>query len=311
MTVADSSPFSLNEPPKSDREMSPEVVRRVLRAQLPRLDLASVEHLGSGWERDVYLVDHRLVVHFPRYAEVAEGLDGLDAILSLVAASVGPAVRVPRITLWGRGGEHFPHRFFGHEVIPGVAADELRPPLSTVLAADLGRALSAIHATSPEAAREIGIGVEEGDLRSAFLNLVAQADRIDRLEEAAPAAVEWMRGPPALPAPYAGSPRFLHGDLSAEHVLADPGTGRLAGIIDWSGAALGDPSLDFSYLLLMHGRAFLDAALAEYRLPVDDGFLQRTIFRARVRGLGWLVDALHRGADPARGLRAVGNAFPG
>ena len=307
--VAESSPFSLNEPPVPDRDLDLEIVRQVLREQFPGLSLTSVEHLGSGWERDAYLVDHRVVVHFPRYAEVAEELDAHAAILALVHASAGSAVAVPRITFRGRAGEHFPHRFFGHNLIPGVGAGEA--PASAALAGELGRALSAIHAIPPERARGIGIRPEDADCGSAFLALVDQAKQIDRLDDTAPGAMEWLRGPPAIPAPYAGPPRFIHNDLSAEHILVDPDSGRLAGIIDWSGAALGDPSLDFSYLLLLHGREFLDAALAEYRLPVDKGFLDRTVFRARVRGLGWLVDALHRNADPARGLRAVENAFAG
>jgi aminoglycoside phosphotransferase (APT) family kinase protein len=310
-TVSDPSPFGIDEPPPRDHDLTPEIVRRVLGEQFPRLALASVRHLGSGWERDAYLVDRRLVVHFPRHAGVADGLDRHLAILTHLDASAGAVVRVPRTTMRGAPGAHYPHRFFGHPLIPGVGSDEISAPAPPALAAELGRALSAVHALPGTLAGGHALAAADDDAESAYRALAAQAARVDGLADAAPGAAAWLAAGPAIPPSCAGPPRFLHADLSAEHVLVVPGSGRLAGVIDWSGAAMGDPSLDFSHLLLSHGRAFLHAALAEYRLPLDGAFLERTAFRARVRAIGWLVDALRRGADPARGARAVANAFGG
>ncbi|MGH7480729.1 MAG: phosphotransferase family protein [Longimicrobiales bacterium] len=273
------------------------------------MEVHSVQHLGSGWERDVFLINDRLVVHFPRYAGVAEGLARHEAILEFVDSSVGRAVTVPRISIWGRASEHFPHAFFGHEVIPGVEADPMDAAAAPELASDLGEALSRIHAIPAASARELGISVDLGDCQTAFRDLMRQVDVVNGLEEVVPESCEWLLGPPIIPNGYAGPHRFLHNDLHPEHVIVEPGSGRLAGIIDWSGVALGDPSVDFSFLLLLHGRKFLDRALAAYGLPIDDEFLNRTIFRARVRGLGWLVYALHRQADLARSLREVENTF--
>ena len=42
-------------------------------------------------------------------------------------------------------------------------------------------------------------------------------------------------------------PALLHGDLGPEHLLVRDG--RLAGVIDWGDARLGDPALDYSWLL--------------------------------------------------------------
>lgn len=60
--VSDSSPISASQPPKIDRDLNPEIARRALEEQVPDLAVEPIEHLGSGWERDVYLVNRRLVV---------------------------------------------------------------------------------------------------------------------------------------------------------------------------------------------------------------------------------------------------------
>jgi aminoglycoside phosphotransferase (APT) family kinase protein len=43
-------------------------------------------------------------------------------------------------------------------------------------------------------------------------------------------------------------PVFSHNDLGIEHVLIDPGTWTVTGIIDWSDAAIVDPAIDFGLL---------------------------------------------------------------
>ena len=43
------------------------------------------------------------------------------------------------------------------------------------------------------------------------------------------------------------TPSVIHGDLGAEHMLVRDG--RLAAVIDWGDAAVGDPALDYSWLV--------------------------------------------------------------
>ena len=60
---------------------------------------------------------------------------------------------------------------------------------------------------------------------------------------------------------------FSHNDLGIEHVLVDPETAAVTGILDWTDAALVDPAYDFGLLQRDLGRPALDAALANY--PAD------------------------------------------
>ena len=307
--AAEPSPFHMMEPPASDRDLDATTVRRVLAAQFSRLALRSIDYLGSGWEHDVYRVDDAFVFRFPRYAGVAENLDYDRAVHDLVRSSIGDVMTVPEISFFGRSSAIFPHRFVGHRLVAGIGVDDPRAPTTIALGSDLGRALTAVHAIPARAAIDIGMSVANDDCASSLDALMRQVPLVAGLRELAPTPFDWLHGPPSVPAAYAGPPRFIHNDLHGEHIIIDPESGRLSGIVDWSGAGLGDPAIDLAFLLTLGGAAFLDAALASYQLPVDAGFRERLGFRARVRALGWLTDALRRGVDTTRSLAEVRNAF--
>src|SRR5439155_20814428 len=97
-------------------------------------------------------------------------------------------------------------------------------------------------------------------------------------------AIAAFLGAPAPPDP--GTLVFSHNDLGIEHVLVDPATFTVTGVIDWTDAALVDPAYD-------HGLLYRDlgpAALPEGRLR------QRAVFYARCG----VFEDLAYGLDPGR-----------
>ena len=295
---------ALFEPPPSDRELGEELVRLVMHQQFPHLDLQQVEGLGSGWEYDVYLIDGHLVVRFPRYAEVAEGLERAEALLKFVGDELRSEVVVPRITLRGEVGPHFPHRFFGHELIPGVPACDRFAPRSGDLALDLGHALTQIHRISPGRASRLGVGQQKWSCRSSFDALVEVMEAVPEVSALVPEAAAWVQGLANPPAEYAGPPRFIHDDFQPEHIIVHVDSGRLSGIIDW-GAALGDPAQDFSFVAAWRGWDFTRSVLEAYHSRVDPDFVDRLLFLGRVRALGWLAYEVQVGIDTRRTIGVV------
>jgi aminoglycoside phosphotransferase (APT) family kinase protein len=288
--------------------LSEELVRLAMHQQFPHLDLQQVECLGSGWEYDVYLIDGHLVVRFPRYAEVAEGLDRAEALLAFVGAELGSEVTVPRITLRGEGGSHFPHPFFGHELVPGVPASERIAPWSGDLALDLGHALTQIHRISPDRASRLGVGPQKWSCRSSFDALVEVIEAVPEASALVPEAAAWAQSLPNPPAEYAAAPRFIHDDFQPEHIIVHVDSGRLSGIIDW-GAALGDPAQDFSFVAAWRGWDFTRSVLEAYHGIVDADFVGRLLFLGRVRALGWLAYEVQMGIDTSRTVDVVRDLF--
>jgi aminoglycoside phosphotransferase (APT) family kinase protein len=101
-----------------------------------------------------------------------------------------------------------------------------------------------------------------------------------------PAVDAFLRAP--VPPWAEPAPVLLHNDLGVEHVLVDPATRAVTGIIDWADAALGDPAYDHAKLLRDLGPAAPG--------PPDPGTGQRALFLARCS----VFEELVYGADTGR-----------
>jgi aminoglycoside phosphotransferase (APT) family kinase protein len=76
---------------------------------------------------------------------------------------------------------------------------------------------------------------------------------------------------------------LCHNDLGAEHVLADVGTGAVTGVIDWTDAAIADPTRDLALIYRDLGPKVFDLALAHYGGRFDDADRGRAAFYARCK----------------------------
>jgi aminoglycoside phosphotransferase (APT) family kinase protein len=187
--------------PESDRHLDDAIALRAVQEQVPDFHCGEARLLGSGWAMDVYLVDGRYVVRFPRNAEAATYLDQDSAILRLVASELGGSLTTPRVLRRGRAGRHFPHDFLVCDFVHGISADDPAAPSSDRLTSDLGQALTRIHSIPVDLARQAG-----------------------------------LREPPWDS--FEGTPTFIHLDFRGNNILVDPDSGRLAGVIDWGNAAV-------------------------------------------------------------------------
>jgi aminoglycoside phosphotransferase (APT) family kinase protein len=298
------------EPPPADRELTPETVREVVREQFPELAVTTLEPMGEGWEHETYLVDDHIVFRFPRQAG-GDYFEFEEGVHSLVSSVIGDLVGIPRITRWGGPSARFPYAFAGHELIPGVAANDPRVRLNPALADDIGRVLARLHAIPPEAAATVGVGaadVDKADLAAGLEQIRRWVSELPEIRRHAPAPCAWLDSASRVPDVYRGPPRFIHDDFQMEHVLVSLTTGRLSGIIDWCGG-LGDPARDFSYVLLHGGWSFFQRTVDAYDLPLDAEFAERTLFSARLGALGWLADTIKRGASTSRHAAIVRRVF--
>lgn len=296
----------------TDRPLTLETARRVVAAAVPSADADSLRPLGSGWEFDAFVTSDGWVFRFPRRADAEARFEREGPILELARSVLPESVAVPEVRVLGSPIEAFPYRVAVHRFLGGVSADEVEDAHRPALARTIGEALGAIHSTPVSAARAAGLDeldrAEAGRIawfEGGSEGLKALRGRDATLDE----AIEWVEhlDDPLrkLDAPL----RSIHHDLSPEHLLADPGTGRLCGILDWTDAILGDPARDFVSLVTFGGWGFVDQILAHYTHPVDAGFRDRLRFMARLLPLMWLGHAKLRGEDTERHVRWVRNAF--
>jgi aminoglycoside phosphotransferase (APT) family kinase protein len=259
-----------------EAETSVELVRRLLRAQVPEWAALPIEAVGSaGTDNTLYRLGSGMVVRLPRREGDAERLEKERRWLPLLEPLLPLAVPVPLAQ--GEAGEGYPFAWAVYRWLEGEPAD--RTALADVMqtAEDLAGLLRALREIDPaggpapgahNAFRGAPLGGRDGDTRAA---IAALGDRLDAdaataVWDAALAAPAWDR-----------RPVWIHGDLDARNLLAR--AWRLSAVIDFGCLGVGDPACD----VMVAWKMLPADARARFRqmLAVDDA----TWARAR----GWAL----------------------
>jgi aminoglycoside phosphotransferase (APT) family kinase protein len=72
--------------------------------------------------------------------------------------------------------------------------------------------------------------------------------------------------------PTSGAPAIVHGDYRLTNMIYAPDLNRIAAVVDWEMATIGDPLTDVGLMLVYHALA-ADSDLIMPRLRPSDGFL--------------------------------------
>jgi aminoglycoside 2''-phosphotransferase len=299
-------------PWEADRPLTLEIARHALQTCFPEIDSSELRHLGSGWEFDAFLTGDGWVFRFPRRAHCADLFTIEQPVHLLLARNLPPGVALPTVELIGRPPTGFPYRIAGHRYIPGVPADRIGPGLDPIATRDIGIALGAVHGIPEAAALAAGVGgmdVDEAGVVAWVERGLRLAFQLRGLDPVVDGALAWAMQIDLKLARYAGQPRLIHQDLSPDHLIVDPHTGRLTGIIDWTDATLDDPARDFVGLVTSRGWGFAERVLRSYPHRLDLAFRERLEFKARLLSLIWLGEAREQGADVPKLTEWVRNAF--
>ena len=265
---------------------------------VPGLDPVTVEgtpHL-PGHQFEVAFVEdtqhRRWVVRAPMTAAAGAQMDVTMSLLGLLSRRLPFSVPMPRgfvdLKEGGRAAVypymagrplHFPHLPAG----PGIAAE-------------LGRALAALHNVDRALFDEAGLPTYDAD--------TYRTRRLSDLDRAAatghvPTALlaRWERALEDVSL-WRFAPTPTHGNVTGDQVLAvfdddeDAATGRIRGLTGWEDAKVADPADDFAALVTQAPPAAFDTVLEAYahaRVDRPDKHLER---RARLAGELKLVSRL-------------------
>ncbi|MFC7489595.1 MULTISPECIES: macrolide 2'-phosphotransferase [unclassified Knoellia] len=290
-------------------ERTPTFLAALASAGVPGLDPVSVEALPSVPEQDydvafVQDTEHRRwVVRAPRNELAAARMDLTVRLLQLLARRLPFTVPAPRGFVELKTGG----RAMVYPYIPGhnLAFDAL--PAGVGPAADLGRAIAALHNTDPRLFDEAGMPSYDTDSyrtrRLADLDRAAESGRV-------PTALlaRWERALEDV-ALWRFAPTPVHGDLTGDQVLAvfeddsDASTGRIRGITGWEDAKVADPADDFAALVDEADAATVETVLEAYAHArverPDANLLVRARLAAELTVLAELMRADARGDEPA------------
>lgn len=174
----------------------------------------------------------------------------------------------------------------------------------------LGRSLAALHAFPLKEAVEGGLrATMPGEVRERV------ARDIDKVRSAFTIATSlehrwraWLDDDASWP----GHSVVVHGDLYAGHILVNE-KDEVTGMIDWTEAEIGDPSIDFSAHLLLFGEQGLDRLLRHYEAAggrVWPGMAKHIAERLSMVPIRYALFALETG-EPAHLEAAKEQLLPG
>lgn len=260
-----------------------------IRAGLPQLSFVAAVPIDYGEDNHVAVLDGTWIVRFPR-SEEQRGRFIAELNLLRVLRDVS-RVRVPVYEHVADDQGMGAYRMIrGAELRPPLFA-ALEKPLRYALLVELGGFLGTLHALP-----EVTLAQPDG-----FIQRTWSGEQFAALYRGMRRAKIARVVPPetmarfdafheAFEAVAPGVPRLAHNDLSDDHILLRD-TGALAGVIDFSDAAFGDPAIDFAWFWQL-GEEAVDLVLSHYTLAGEDKGLKA---RARWTFVRYLINQIWYG----------------
>ena len=274
----------------------------------PNLNVDSICLLGEGKDNVVVSVNDDLVFRFPKGEESASMIELEAAVLPELQKRLDVPIPSPKFV----GTDPSTGLIFaGYRWIRGVALEpevlfDLDPQVQTSLTEQIARFLRQLHSYSVEEATKLGLRVNDfkvdytGDLQRIRELLLPRLERRER-ECVERLYVEYLEDP----GNFDYEPTVIHADLSPNHILYDPATQVITGIIDFGDMVIGDPDYELTYLYERYGERFLQGYLAFNPHPSPDRLLRKLRFFYRADAVGNIVHGLCRDGSEATEGRVV------
>jgi aminoglycoside phosphotransferase (APT) family kinase protein len=176
---------------------------------------------------------------------------------------------------------------------------------------DIAGFLGALHSV-PEAAAEAAgfreITSEDPGRQEWFELGMAVSVQLRGLDPVVDGAIDWLHTASMTP-PVLAERQLVQTSLDPDHLLVDPATGSLLGVIDWTDACLGDAGRDFVNLVTWRGWGFAEEVLAHYPRRLDSEFRSRLRWMSQWLSVIWLAHVHEQGLDEGKAIAGVRNAF--
>ena len=278
--------------------------------------ISSSKLISEGMVNDVVVVNDDHIYRFPKHDWAFGDMRHEARCLALLRNRVD--VSLPNWTIHGDGDLFVGYSMIKGETLQTFHLTQMSEQALDRLAAQIGRFLHAMHTIPADeiAAHKIQPSLTNRTYEKWIkLYEAVQTELFPHLYQHQRTWVHQFFQPLLADQGMMNySPCFMNGDLSSYHLLFDPETELLSGIIDFGTAGVGDPAADFACLLDQYGEPFVA------RIGRFYGDLTHLIDRARwwagTLELQWALGGIRNPEDPswftihigrARGFRPILN----
>ncbi len=223
-----------------------------LRARGFDADELAPKPIGDGHSNLTYLIDlggRSAVLRRPPPPPLPKGANDVLREARVMKALEDEDVPVPRVLAVAEAGEVLDVPFYVMEHVPGpILTDTLPPQMQGhggTMAAEFVGALVRLHAVDWRARGLEGFGRPE----NFNLRHLSRLEGLMRLNPSPPADMVALAERLKVGAPAESGDAIVHNDYRIGNVIWSPNVPpRLAAILDWELATIGDPLLDLGYL---------------------------------------------------------------
>ncbi|SDM69092.1 aminoglycoside 2''-phosphotransferase [Fictibacillus solisalsi] len=230
--------------------------------QCKDLNVDSVQKLGKGWMSMVLKINEEWAFRFAKNKRASADLDKEARILPVLSTFVSAAI--PQFKYYGKQKDGLV--FAGYRLLPGEILKEdsifsFSPENRKVFIIGLSQFIKELRAFPVEQAK--AHGVPQLDLHCFYFGLWKEVRKhvFPLMEDGLQKYIssrfhDYLHHPV-----YTEYTSLIHGDLSMDHILIDPETHRITGIIDFGDLAICDPDFEYRYILEDCGKLFLESLL--------------------------------------------------
>lgn len=252
--------------------------RKIIDELYPSISTDRIQIFNDGWDYVVFLIDGRKAVRFPRRPDYANKLPVEVSFLNHFGNQL--PVTVPQLILHAdeNGLPYVTYNFIPGIQFKKIVSDTYSKEELRRIANQIGGFLDKLHSFSIEKARELGVKQVEsletwknrlGKIRQTVFPHISKAEQ----DWAISIFNNFFGTLKANQMPLT----VIHSDIMPEHIIVNPETHDLSGIIDFGDVEIGDPAYDFAFLA-KYGKDFLIWAYETYGRPKDPAFETRRQF---------------------------------
>lgn len=271
-------------PPDSPRELCQTISHYIgeIRSMVP---------LGEGLDHAALLVNGGLVVRESRDPDPASRADTIRREVRVLRIVVHHSpLAVPEIVF-----SDPECGVLAYHVLPGLPALDVPGAHLSIDTALLGSFMTALHRIPLQEVKDI-VPRDDQPLHVWLEEAIAGYEEIaSHLPASAREHIEAFltQSLPQEPTHLI----FCHNDLGAEHILIDPVTMRITGIIDWTDAAIADPMRDLALIFRDFGPDVLERVVSSCGIDVTPEDHERLVFYARCKLIEDLAYGIETGSS--------------
>ena len=234
------------------------------------------------------------IIRVARHAEAAAAIERETCVLRKIAAEM--PLPVPQLSIYTP--ETCPPFTMHNEIVGDVLTREIWERLPAVsqekAVADLANFLKALHSIPVEIADDCEL--PQLDAVTVAANLSAAAAKISHLLDPqsrlllAETLERW-----ANPPNPEKRQSLIHCDIAPGHLLFDPQSGHLTGVIDFGDIAIGNTARDFIYIYEDFGESILELVLNYYAGKNAPEMMTEIRKWYLLEAISWAIDMVESG----------------